>query len=160
MFLNIKSINFVLINRLILLTIFVVLLVFCYDLYFTNFQSKVSIHTLSFMQSNYYSKERKTASLSYYEKEISKRNIFKTNFTEPRINRVMSTGPTFKELIKDLQLLGIISGTKQQVIIEDIKLGKIYFLSLGDYLGEIKIEEICSDKVILEFKGEKIILFL
>lgn len=74
--------------------------------------------------------------------------------------QAMPAGPTFRDLIKNLNLLGIVSGQKQQVIIEDKKLKKTYFLYQGDYIGEIKIEAIYSDKVVLEYKGEQVHLFI
>lgn len=98
--------------------------------------------------------------LAYYEKEISRRNIFRQGLGEDNVVKSMPTGPVFKELLKDLRILGIVSGSEKQAIIEDIKIGKTYFLFTGDYLGEIEVKAIYPDRVELEFKGEKINLFL
>jgi hypothetical protein len=103
-----------------------------------------------------YIKETQIKPLSYYEEDILKRNIFKKDLAESKVTKIIPQGLTFKELVKDLYLRGIIFSNKPQVIIEDTKIGKTYFLYGGDYLGEIRIEEIYPDKAILEFKGERI----
>jgi len=58
-------------------------------------------------------------------------------------------------LIKDLKLVGISWGTDPQVIIEDTKDNKTYFLKTGDTISKFKIETILKDKVILEAEGQK-----
>jgi type II secretory pathway component PulC len=98
--------------------------------------------------------------LSYYDDEISRRDVFKKIINESALLKPIATAPAFKELVKDLHILGIISGSQKQVIIEDSKSAKTYFLGVGDYLEEIKIDEINADNVVLEFKDEKIVLFL
>ncbi len=159
-FAGIKSLNFVLINRLVLLAVFASLLVLTFDLFFHSpditkmkSSSKVRLKIASL-------KDKEIKPYAYYEQEIAKRNLFSSAPFDSQVKRVIPAGPTFKELIKSLELLGIVSGDEPQVIIEDKKLRKTYFLFTGDYLGEIKVEEVYSDRVLLEFKGEKISLFL
>jgi len=160
-FAGIKSLNFVLINRVVLLAVFASLLVLTFDLFFHSpdiskikSSSKVRPMTASLKD------DKEIKPYAYYEKEIAKRNLFSSAPFDSQVKRVIPAGPTFKELIKSLELLGIVSGDEPQVIIEDKKLRKTYFLFTGDYLGEIKVEEVYSDRVLLEFKGEKISLFL
>lgn len=64
------------------------------------------------------------------------------------------------ELIKNISLVGIISGDNPQAVIEDKAAGKSYYLSQGQYLGEVKIEQIKSDRVQLSHKGRTYELFL
>ena len=61
-------------------------------------------------------------------------------------------------IIGNLNLLGIITGDNNQAIIEDKSLKKTFFLYKGDSLGELKVYDIKDSMVILEYKGERIIL--
>ena len=61
-----------------------------------------------------------------------------------------------EEILGNLNLLGIITGENNQAIIEDKNLKKTFFLYKGDSLGELKVYDIKSNMVILEYKGEKI----
>ncbi|MDP2911681.1 MAG: hypothetical protein Q8N76_05065 [Candidatus Omnitrophota bacterium] len=61
-----------------------------------------------------------------------------------------------EEILGNLNLLGIITGENNQAIIEDKNLKKTFFLYKGDFLGELKVDDIKSNMVILEYKGEKI----
>ena len=61
-----------------------------------------------------------------------------------------------EEILGSLNLLGIITGENNQAIIEDKNLKKTFFLYKGDSLGELKVYDIKSNMVILEYKGEKI----
>lgn len=157
---SIKSTNFTLVNRLVLLATFIILLLFCYDLYFTERGIQKRLHKINHPQENYYSEGRNIMPLSYYEEEIARRNIFKKDLSERISDKAVMAGPAFKEIVKDFRLIGIVKGDNPQVIIEDVKSGKTYFLYPGDYLGEIKIEEIYADKAVLEFKEERINLCL
>jgi len=65
-----------------------------------------------------------------------------------------------EELVKDLNLMGIITGDNDQVIIEDKKAKKTFFLYESDRLGEFKVYDIKESGVILDYKGEKIELKL
>jgi len=62
--------------------------------------------------------------------------------------------------LKDFTLKGIIAGDKPQVILEDEKNKKSYFLYKGDSVDNIKVEEIQEDKVILTINGERLELTL
>ena len=155
-----KSLNFALINKLILLAVFIALLLFLFDLYFGAPEISRPLATSKAKPKSISLEEKEIKSISYYQQEISKRNLFKAGASKPKSKKVIPAGPTFRDLVKNLHLLGIVSGDNPQVIIEDRKLNKTYFLYTGDYLGDIKVEEIHSDSVLLEYKGEKVSLFL
>ena len=159
-FTNIGSVNFTLINRLILVVILIVSGLFIFDLYFSASNIYRPLTSLETKFKTISLKEKETKPYSYYEQEISKRDLFQSGPLKPKYKKVIPAGLTFKELIKNLHLLGIVSGEKLQVIIEDKKLRKTYFLYVGDYLGEVKVEGIHSESVILEYKGERVSLFL
>lgn len=60
-----------------------------------------------------------------------------------------------EDMIKDLNLMGIITGDNNQAIIEDKKTSKTFFLYEGDILEEFKVYDIKESSVILDYKGEK-----
>jgi type II secretory pathway component PulC len=62
--------------------------------------------------------------------------------------------------LKDYTLKGIIAGDKPQVILEDEKNNKSYFLYKGDSVDNIKVEDIQPGKVILSINGEVLELTL
>ncbi|MFH1621953.1 MAG: type II secretion system protein N [Candidatus Omnitrophota bacterium] len=158
-FTGIKFFNFVLINRSILLAVFILSALLFIDsfLRYPNF-SKFSIPIKNNLKIA--ATKDKAKPYEYYSQEISKRTLFNIKSPEFRAERVIPAGQTFKELIRELQLLGVVFGDNLQVIIEDKRLQKTYFLYPGDYLGEIKVEEVYPDRVILEFNGERVSLFL
>jgi len=99
---------------------------------------------------------------SYYSGEIGKRDIFRP-YTKPKpklppppaLKRV-----TLRELAAGLTLTGIILDRNPQVVIIDNKEKKTYFLNKGQFLKEIKIEDIIKGKVILSYQGERLDLRL
>jgi type II secretory pathway component PulC len=64
------------------------------------------------------------------------------------------------DLIKDLNLLGIVSGENPQVVIEDKKNQQTYYLNKDQFLGEMKVADIQENKVILEYKDKRAELHL
>ena len=60
------------------------------------------------------------------------------------------------ELVKDLVLLGIITGDEDQAVIEDKSGEKSYFLYKGDSFKNFTVYDIKESRVILDYKGEKI----
>lgn len=64
------------------------------------------------------------------------------------------------DLIKDINLVGIISGENPVGIIEDQKTHKTYYLTKGQSIGELRVEDILEGKVILNYKGQRFELYL
>ena len=95
---------------------------------------------------------------TYYAAEIEKRNIFGPSLVAE--NPASPGEPALKESIKDLNLLGIVSGKNPQAIIEDKKEGKTHFVNKGDSIGPLRVEEITEDRVILYYRGERLDLML
>lgn len=94
----------------------------------------------------------------YYAAELEKRNIFGPSLYAE--NPASPGEPALKESIKDLNLLGIVSGKNPQAIIEDKKEGKTHFVNKGDSIGPLRVEEITEDRVILNYRGERLDLVL
>jgi len=76
------------------------------------------------------------------------------------LNNRIFEGPSLRDLIKDLSLVGIIPGDRPQVIIEDKRNGQTLFLQVGEMIDMIKIKEIQSGRVVLEIGDETITLSL
>ncbi len=58
------------------------------------------------------------------------------------------------DLIKDINLLGILSGENPQAIIEDKKTQKTYYLNKGQFIGELQVMDIKEGKIILNFNSQ------
>lgn len=67
---------------------------------------------------------------------------------------------TSDDMSGDLGLVGIITGEEPQVIIENKKTLKTYYLNKGQSFDGYVVEEISEGKVVLEYSGKRISLFL
>lgn len=93
----------------------------------------------------------------FYLEGIKNRSIFTAGSTAE------TSTPLNKadlDLIKDISLVGIISGEVPQAIIEDKKNQKTYYLSKGQFFGELQLEDIQEGKVILNYAGRRFELYL
>ena len=91
----------------------------------------------------------------YYLEMVQRRDIFAPIRLKSAENPQEETKKALATLIKDLRLVGISWGSDPEVIIEDTKANKTYFLRAGDPINSFKIDTILKDKVILESEGEK-----
>ena len=64
------------------------------------------------------------------------------------------------ELIKDFNLMGVISGDNPQAVIEDKKVQKNFTVTTGQFIGEFQVEDIKEGKVMLNHQGQKFELFI
>ncbi len=64
------------------------------------------------------------------------------------------------ELIKDINLVGIVSGDNPQAVIEDKKAQKTYYVTKGQLIGQFQLEDIQEGKIILGSGGQKYELYL
>lgn len=62
-------------------------------------------------------------------------------------------GAVSPDLIESINLLGIISGESPQAFIEDKKTRKTYYVTKGQFVGELQVENIQEGKVTLRLKG-------
>lgn len=62
--------------------------------------------------------------------------------------------------VKDINVVGIISGVKPQAIIEDKKNQKTYYVNKGQYVGEFLVEDIQEGKIIINARGQRLELYL
>jgi len=97
-----------------------------------------------------------TKPYSYYSKDISGRDIFKP-LVQTRKGGV-DTGTA--DVRKNLSLIGIVEGETLQAAIADEKSGKTYFVTKGDSIEDMVVEDVFPNKVILDYRGERIELML
>ncbi len=64
------------------------------------------------------------------------------------------------DLIKDINLVGIVSGENPQAIIEDKRLEKTYYVSKGQSIAGFQVEDIQDGKVVLQYNGQRFELYL
>jgi len=91
----------------------------------------------------------------YYLEMVQRRDIFAPIKLKSAENPEDETKKALATMIKDLKLVGISWGKDPEVIIEDTKANKTYFLRAGDSISSFKINVILKDKVILESEGQK-----
>jgi type II secretory pathway component PulC len=92
-----------------------------------------------------------------YLEGIKDRQIFSGSTTSDTEKPLSSVS---LDLIKDISLVGIISGENPVGIIEDKKTQKTYYLSKGQFMGEFQVEDIKEGKIILNYKGQRFELYL
>ena len=64
------------------------------------------------------------------------------------------------DLLKDITLVGIITGANPQAVIEDKKSLKNYYVTKGQFIGQMQVEDIQEGKIIINYKGQKYELYL
>jgi hypothetical protein len=64
------------------------------------------------------------------------------------------------DLIKDLSLVGVLSGENPEAIIQNKKDQKTFYVAKNGFFGEFQVEDIQEGKVILGYHGQKYELFL
>ncbi|MDD4955603.1 MAG: hypothetical protein PHP17_06160 [Candidatus Omnitrophica bacterium] len=92
----------------------------------------------------------------FYSTGIKGRNIFQgisADLEKP-------IGAASADLIKDINLVGIVSGDEPQAVIEDKKAQKTYYLRKGQFMGEMQLAEILEGKIILNYEGQMYELYL
>jgi len=92
-----------------------------------------------------------------YNEAIASRDLFQEGFVSKEEG---GTTPPPQSRLKDLALIGIISGKTPQAIIEDKKEQKTYFLRTGEMLGNLRVEQILEERVTLSDDGEQFDLIL
>lgn len=93
----------------------------------------------------------------FYLQGVKNRQIFGTVAGQETEKQIASVNV---DLIKEINLVGIISGENPQAIIEDKKIQKTYYVTKGQYIGEFQVEDIKEGKVILSFRGQRFELYL
>lgn len=96
---------------------------------------------------------------SFYLEQVRERDIFKTGATKPVAAeaapaQIVSTESS--EVLQNLRLVGISWSNDPDAMIEDIRIPRTYFVKRGAKIGDIKIQAIFKDKVVLNYGGQEI----
>jgi hypothetical protein len=94
---------------------------------------------------------------SYYLEKARERDIFRMGMKRTA-DSALTKGPSQKILdaTQGLRLVGISWSEDPDVMIEDTKINRTYFLKKGQTVADIKLEAVFKDKVILSYAGEEI----
>ncbi len=93
----------------------------------------------------------------FYSQAIRDRKIFGEQVSSEAARPMSAIN---SDLIKDINLIGVILGDSPQAIIEDKKTQKSYYVNKGQFIGEFRVDDIQEGKVILTYEGEKFELYL
>jgi type II secretory pathway component PulC len=88
----------------------------------------------------------------FYLEGLKRRQIFATSSIQ---GAGISTVASQAGSIKDMNLVGIISGENPQAIIEDKKTQKTYYVAKGQFIGDFQVEDIQEGKIILNAQGQR-----
>jgi hypothetical protein len=95
--------------------------------------------------------------LEYYLDKVKKRDIFKMG-AAARPENLIETGPSSKavEATQNYKLVGISWSDDPDAMVEDIKTGKTFFVKRGQSIGDVKVENITKEKIVLRYAQELI----
>lgn len=100
-------------------------------------------------------KEISIQPFSYYSDILNSRNIFLSQeYKQEDTNNPAVLNIALEQLLGNYSLLGIVNDFKPQAIIEDKNSKKTYFLNKGQFINNIKIEDIKDGKVILKSQNQ------
>lgn len=100
--------------------------------------------------------KEETKPYEFYLEGARQRQIFATPITQETIG---SAGVETSS-IKDINLIGIISGDNPQAVIEDKKAQKTFYVTKGQFIGEFRIDDIQQGKIILTNRGQRFELYI
>jgi len=107
--------------------------------------------------------EQKSKPYEFYLEGIKNRQIFGSTATAAPVQekeKPVVISAESADLIKNINLVGIIAGENAQAVIEDKKIQKTYYLTKGQFMGEFQVEDIQDGKVILNYNGQRLELYL
>jgi hypothetical protein len=96
---------------------------------------------------------------SFYLEKVRARDIFKMGMKKPSVTKeTTNRGPSSRimDATSQLKLVGISWSNDPDAMIEDAKAMRTFFVKRGQMIGEIKVQAILKDKVILSYGGEEI----
>lgn len=93
---------------------------------------------------------------THYIDILSKRQMFKM-FEVPKPKSAEPQKPkiTLQQMLGGYTFIGILFGDNPQAVVEDKKTGQSFYLTAGQYLGEIKIDNIEKGKVSVSYDDQK-----
>lgn len=97
-------------------------------------------------------KQEEIKPYDFYTQGIKTKQIFGAASAQLTQESAVTVGAN---LIKDINLLGVISGDSPQAVIEDKKSQKTYYVTKGQLIGEFQVEDIGGGKIILNYSGQR-----
>lgn len=97
-----------------------------------------------------------TKNYSYHSGKIAEKNIFSGS----AYGQGDSPDGAASDDAANIKLVGIVPGENPQAIIEDTKNQKTYYLIKNQSVNDINVEDVSEGKVILEYRGKRMTLFL
>ncbi|MDD5465930.1 MAG: hypothetical protein PHP73_06285 [Candidatus Omnitrophica bacterium] len=97
-------------------------------------------------------KQEEIKPYDFYTQGIKNKQIFGVVSAQSTQESNITVGAN---LIKDINLLGVISGDSPQAVIEDKKSQKTYYVTKGQMMGEFQVENIGDGKIILNYSGQR-----
>jgi len=94
--------------------------------------------------------------VSFYTEKISERDIFRMGLKPKEPVFVEEPSSKAAEATASLKLVGISWSDQPDAIIEDTKLNYTFFVKKGSKIGDVKIEDIFKDRVVLSYEKELI----
>lgn len=88
--------------------------------------------------------------LSVYLNGIAQKNLF-----EPSASPAMTENAVLPAMESRIKLIGILVDKDPKAIVEDLQDNQTHFLSPGDSIGAVLLEEIREDKVIFMYQSER-----
>ena len=101
----------------------------------------------------------KAKPLSIYVNGINKRDLFMPADVPPEPENTMLP-VAIPALEKKIKLIGIMVDKDSKAIVEDLQNKQTHFLSRGDSIGTVLLEEIREDKVIFMYNNKRFELSL
>lgn len=152
-------------NRYLLAAVVILFAYFAFDILFVrpykNIEKTMSNISLAAARPMEQSKKELSIRLknySYYSTRISGKKIFAAASSEGTSGE--GKVDIASDIANNIGLVGIIPGSNPQAIIEDKKNQKTYYLAKGQSFDGFTLDEIGEGKVVLEYNGRKIALFL
>ena len=96
--------------------------------------------------------------VSYFLEKVRQRDIFKMGQKKAITAETVTSGSSSRiiEATQHLKLVGISWSNDPDAMIEDTKALRTFFVKRGGLIGEIKVQAIFKDKVVLNYAGEEI----
>jgi hypothetical protein len=92
--------------------------------------------------------------VAYYIGKLSGRDIFRrqAKANEPMNEPVFST--KMADMTATLKLVGISMSDDPDAMVEDTKIEKTFFVKVGSMIGDLRVDDIAKDKVVLKYNKE------
>lgn len=93
---------------------------------------------------------------SEYEENIKQRNLFLDQQDSVNTEYTAAMEKALPALHTRIKLIGILMDKNSTAIVEDLKERQTHFLSKGERIGEVQLEDIQEDKVIFLYDNERV----